>query len=208
MSLHLSFQLNGKKTPCEEGHTVLQAALEAGVDLPHLCAAGEGGGSCRLCTVRVDGRPVSACSVEARQRMVVESDDAALERNRRVLLALMLLEAGMENPSEALPESSHLHGLVKRYAVKGGARSNAFSEPDEPVEHPDLTLNTARCVRCGACVRQVRSAQGEAVFYRTGHGSDMKISADRKVRVAHAEQAAAVCPAGALSPTCLESPNQ
>ncbi len=47
----------------EKGQTILVAAQNAGIYIPHLCAKDElePYGACRVCTVLVNGRPQSAC---------------------------------------------------------------------------------------------------------------------------------------------------
>ena len=59
--------IDGQEIPFQEGQTVLQAALAAGLDIPHLCyhPALQPIGSCRLCLVEVAGRVVSACTWSA-----------------------------------------------------------------------------------------------------------------------------------------------
>ena len=53
-----TFTLDGKTVPFAEGQTIMQAALAAGVYIPHLCYHPEfkPHGSCKLCTVKVNGR--------------------------------------------------------------------------------------------------------------------------------------------------------
>ena len=62
--------------PFKPGQTILEAALEAGVFIPHLCFHPELGahGSCRLCNVIVNGRNTSACTMKAASGQEVEVD--------------------------------------------------------------------------------------------------------------------------------------
>ena len=56
--------IDSKTIPFRPGESILDAAAAAGVYVPHLCH--EPGfaphGSCKLCTVRVDGKPAAACT--------------------------------------------------------------------------------------------------------------------------------------------------
>ncbi len=74
--------------PFEPGKTILQAALEAGVYIPHLCAHPEFAphGSCKLCSVVVNGRNASACTVKAATGQEVEVDTPELHAYRRTLI--------------------------------------------------------------------------------------------------------------------------
>ncbi|WP_143558533.1 (2Fe-2S)-binding protein, partial [Solemya velum gill symbiont] len=74
--MKMSFTLDGKSIPFKEGDTIMDAALNAGEYIPHLCH--EPGftphGSCRLCLVSLDGRNISACTLPAVDGSVVESN--------------------------------------------------------------------------------------------------------------------------------------
>ena len=70
------------------GDTILRPATRAGHYIPHLCWTPglEPHGSCRLCTVKVNGRTGAACTVMAgagqevqsntEVKIVIDSDDA------------------------------------------------------------------------------------------------------------------------------------
>ena len=55
-----TFLLDGMPTPFIEGQTIMDAAMAAGVFIPHLCHHPEfkPQGSCKLCTVKASGRHV------------------------------------------------------------------------------------------------------------------------------------------------------
>ena len=74
--------------PFEPGKTILQAALEAEVYIPHLCAHPEFAphGSCKLCNVVVNGRNASACTMKAATSHAVEVDTPELHAYRRTLI--------------------------------------------------------------------------------------------------------------------------
>jgi formate dehydrogenase major subunit len=54
----VTLQIDGKPVTVPAGTSVLRAAVEAGVNVPKLCATDslEAFGSCRLCVVEVEGR--------------------------------------------------------------------------------------------------------------------------------------------------------
>jgi [NiFe] hydrogenase diaphorase moiety small subunit len=62
-----SFTLDGEDVPFRPGETILQAAQRAGHYVPHLCWHPDfhPHGSCRVCTVKVNGRAGAACTVQA-----------------------------------------------------------------------------------------------------------------------------------------------
>ena len=74
--------------PFEPGETILQAALKAGVYIPHLSAHPEFAphGSCKLCNVAVNGHNASACTMKAATGHEVEVDTPELHAYCRALI--------------------------------------------------------------------------------------------------------------------------
>ena len=62
-----TFSMDGHDIPFEPGQTILQAARAAAVYVPHLCFHPDFAphGSCKVCTVRVNGRTVASCTQPA-----------------------------------------------------------------------------------------------------------------------------------------------
>ena len=94
MSEEPSFMLDGRKVPFQDGQTIMAAALAAGVYIPRLCWMKDLSpfGSCRICTVRVNGRAQAACTQPAAQGMVVENDTEELRALRRDLVDMLFVE--------------------------------------------------------------------------------------------------------------------
>ncbi len=89
-----TFMLDGKVISFEEGQTIIQAATNAGVFIPHLCYHPEfkPHGSCKLCTVKVNGRQTASCTMRAMAGMVVESDTEENNAERRALTHILVVE--------------------------------------------------------------------------------------------------------------------
>jgi len=70
-----NFSIDGRTIEFTEGQTIIQAALAAGVYIPHLCYHPDfkAHGSCKLCTVEVGGRQTASCTTLAQAGMVVEA---------------------------------------------------------------------------------------------------------------------------------------
>jgi hypothetical protein len=86
--------LDGKPLEVADGITILQAAREAGVEIPALCAR-DGclpQTSCLVCVVRVNGaaRLVPACVTPVAEGMSIESESEGVMDARRTALELLL----------------------------------------------------------------------------------------------------------------------
>ena len=77
--------IDGQVVHFAAGDTILQAATAAGIFIPRLCAHPEfkPHGSCKLCTVVVNGRAGSACTIRAMPGQDVQSDTPELNGRRR-----------------------------------------------------------------------------------------------------------------------------
>jgi len=88
--------INGKKLTGKSGQTILDVALENGIEIPNLCHDSrlKPTGSCRLCLVEVEGQggPVPACSFEIADGMVVQTDTEEIRGLRRTVLELLFYE--------------------------------------------------------------------------------------------------------------------
>ena len=76
-----AFTLDGQPVPFTPGQTLMQAAREAGHYIPHLCWHPDftAHGSCKLCTVKVNGRFSTACTTAASAGQVVENRSPELD---------------------------------------------------------------------------------------------------------------------------------
>ena len=94
MSSTIDFIIDGKEIKGTPGQTILEAAQQAGVYIPRLCYM-KGlvpHGSCRVCTVLVNGRPQSACTQPISPGMVVESNSDKVTALRRNLIEMLFVE--------------------------------------------------------------------------------------------------------------------
>jgi [NiFe] hydrogenase diaphorase moiety small subunit len=198
--------IDGQSIPFAEGQSVMQAASNSGVSIPHLCyhADYKANGSCKLCTCKIDGRQVSSCTTPARDGMVVESNTEELNSERRALVQMLFVEGNHHCPS-----CEHSGNCVLQdQAYKLGMTELAFPEftpgRETDASHPDLLLNRDRCIYCELCVRASRDSDGKDIFCITGRArnkglainSDSGLLKDSGITVDDA--AANVCPVGSI----------
>jgi len=130
----LRMQIDGREVIAEEGMTVLEAALGAGIEIPSLCYHEklEPFGGCRLCLVEVESggrtRLVVSCVYLAEDGLVVRTRSEKIDKIRKTLLELLLAHA---------PDAPALQELAEEY----GADRNRFEK------------EASFCVHCGLCVR-------------------------------------------------------
>jgi len=203
-----TFELDGAEVEFGPGDTILQAATLAGHYIPHLCwkPGFHPHGSCRLCTVKVNGRSGSACTVQAASGQEVQSNTDELNAQRKTLLQMLFVEGNHFCPS--CEKSGNC--LLQASAYEMNMEGPRFEEfyPARPVDasHPDVLLDLNRCILCGLCVRASAEVDGKHVFAIDGHGihTHLVVNSASGLLVDSSLQAddcaAKICPVGAILP--------
>jgi [NiFe] hydrogenase diaphorase moiety small subunit len=200
------FSLDGREIGFAPGETVLQAATRAGYAIPHLCWHPEftPQGSCRLCSVRVDGRPAAACTTRAAPGLVVDSNTDELNAHRKTLLQMLFVEGNHFCPSCEKSGDCLLQTTAREMGMEGPHFGPFY--PDRPLDasHPDILLDFNRCILCGLCVQASREIDGKGVFALGGRGvtSHLVINSPSgrlgDSGMALGDRAARICPVGAI----------
>jgi [NiFe] hydrogenase diaphorase moiety small subunit len=202
------FQLDGNDVPFQPGQTVIQAALAAGHYIPHLCYHPEfkPHGSCKLCTVKVNGRPMASCTTQAQAGLAVESEIPEIKDKRRTLVQMLLVEGNHFCPSCEKSGNCMLQGLAYDLGVMSPHFPQIF--PTRPVDasHHDVLLDFNRCILCELCVRASAEVDHKNVFALSGRGITKHLIVNAEsgklgdTDFAVTDKAAHVCPVGVIMP--------
>ncbi len=202
----MSFTLDGKTIICNEGQTIMQAAMAAGVYIPRLCYHPEfkPHGSCKLCTVKINGRQAASCTQLAQPGMAVESNTAELNDERRALLQMLFVEGNHFCPS--CEQSGNCQLQATAYALNMMSSHYDHFFPDRPLDasHPQYLLDFNRCILCSLCIRASRDVDGKNVFGLSGRGINTKLIVNAKsgqladTDFTGEDKAAHVCPVGVI----------
>ena len=203
-----TFTIDGREIPFTEGQTIIQAALAAGVYIPHLCYHPDFSphGSCKVCTVRVNGRETASCTMRAAAGQVVESDTPRLNDERRALVQMLFVEGNHFCPSCEKSGDCKLQATAYDLGMMSPHYDHFY--PDRPVDasHPDLLLDFNRCILCSLCVRASRDVDGKSVFALSERGIKTRLIVNAKsgrladTNVSPDDRAVGVCPVGAILP--------
>ena len=203
-----TFTLDDEEIEFGPGDTIMQAVTRAGGYIPHLCWY-EGfrpHGSCRLCTVKVNGRMGSACTVLASTGQNVECNTDELRAQRLTLLQMIFVEGNHFCPSCEKSGNCRLQATAYEAGMTGPHFEEFYPNRKVDASHPDLLLDLNRCVLCELCVRASRDLDGKNVFAVGGHGIDAHLLVNSPSgllgdsTMTAADHAASVCPVGALLP--------
>ncbi len=156
-----------------EGQTIMDAADAAGIYIPRLCDH-EGlrhQGGCRVCTVKSNGRSVSACTQPAEPGLTVDNETPHINKLRRDLVEMLFHEGNHLCPICEASGNCELQAMAYRLDMTAPTKF-PYLEPCRPVDasHPDIALATNRCISCGRCIRASQDVDGKGVFGYVGRG--------------------------------------
>ncbi len=201
-----TFLLDGDEIPFEPGQTVMQAALAAGHYIPHLCYHREfkPHGSCKVCTVRVNGHTAASCTMPAQADMEVESRADDLVENRRTLVQMLFVEGNHFCPSCEKSGNCMLQAVAYDLGVLSADLDYFFPSRPLDASHPDLLLDFNRCILCELCVRASSEVDRKHVFALSGRGIGKHLIVNAEsgrlvdTDIATTDKAVDVCPVGVI----------
>jgi len=205
MSDTFTFTIDGVEVTGRPGQTILQAAEEAGIYIPRLCAQKDltPFGSCRACTVLVNGRPQAACTQPAAAGMIVENNTDKLLAIRRDIIEMLFVEGNHYCMFCEKSGNCELQALAYRFGIAAPKHPYLFPARDVDASHPDIWIDRNRCILCARCVRASRDLDGKGVFEFVGRGPHKRVAVNAEANLgdtdaAVTDRAVQICPVGAL----------
>ncbi|PPD23070.1 MAG: NADP oxidoreductase [Methylobacter sp.] len=200
-----SFNLDGQGIAFEDGQTILQAAEAAGVYIPHLCHHPDYSphGSCKLCTVKVNGRICSACTFPAAEGQEVISNSRELQDDRKKITQMLFVEGNHLCPGCEKTGNCKLQAVGYYLNMLDNHFPHFYPGRGLDASHPDVLLDHNRCIFCTLCVRASHK-DGKDVFAISGRGINKRLiinSASGLLKdsaLSAEDRAAHICPTGAI----------
>ena len=197
--------IDGVEVEAKPEQTIIQAAAAAGIYIPHLCYHEDlpPGGHCRVCTVKVNGKPMSSCTTPAGQGMVIENNTEEINTERRHIIEMLFVEGNHVCPFCEKSGNCELQALAYRLGMIAPGYPYLFPKKELDGSHPDVYLDRNRCILCGRCVRASREMDGKYVFGFKDRGLGMRLAVDAEHNLAEtdlkgSDRAADICPTGSL----------
>jgi NADPH-dependent glutamate synthase beta subunit-like oxidoreductase/ferredoxin len=199
--------IEGKEIEAKEGASVLEATLEAGIYIPHLCKHPdlEAVGGCRLCSVEVDGAtdPVPACKTTVQDGMSIKINTEKADKTRKMAMELILATHPAECTGCPKYGKCELQSLYQYMGVSAEKwRKKSRPVPNDS-SNPLIDHLFTRCIRCGRCIRACRELRGVKVldYQRTKEGIRVGVDGGVSLEEAGCKFCGAcieVCPTGSI----------
>jgi NADH-quinone oxidoreductase subunit G len=197
--------IDGKAIEVPQGTTVIQAALQAGIHIPHFCWHPDlpVDGNCRMCLVDVEKAPKLqiACNTQVTDGMVVHTNNAKAAQAHRTTLEFLLVNHPIDCPvcdqaGECYLQDQYMdHGLHdSQVAIEEKVKKRKV------VDLGPIVLDAERCVLCSRCIRFEDNVTRTSSFQFVNRGDHTQITTfeGRPVQHDYAGNLADVCPVGAL----------
>ncbi len=206
--------IDGQQIECRKGIPVLQAALDAGLNVPHYCYHPGLSivASCRLCLMEMKmpnpqtGEPdwspklVPACQTPVRGGMEVRFDSPAVHTARARAMEFYLLNHPLDCPT--CDQAGEC--LLQDYSEKFGSPTSRMVEQKQVNPKKDVgprtLLYSNRCVFCKRCIRFTDEVSGTRELCAVNRGSRSQIDVFPGLPLDNPLQGNVVdlCPVGSL----------
>jgi len=178
--------IDGYAVKVAKGTSLMRAAVEAGIQVPKLCATDslEPFGSCRLCLVEIDGRKgtPASCTTPAEAGMVVHTQTPRLQALRKGVMELYI----SDHPLDCLTCSANGDCELQTQAGVVGLRNVRYGVGEQAGQHhcdmqkdesnPYFTYDPSKCIVCNRCVRACEEIQGTFALTISGRGFESRVS--------------------------------
>jgi NADH-quinone oxidoreductase subunit G len=207
----VTLTIDGRQVTVEKGKTVLQAAIENGVEVPYYCYHPGIGidGSCRVCIVKIEKMPKlqTSCSTVCTEGMVVSTDAPEVVQARAGVFEFLLVNHPLDCPvcdkggECPLQDFSYNFGPPQSRTDFPRRVFDGEGVKGDVDFGPTLMLNRQRCILCTRCVRFMREVDGDAQIniIDRGYGSEIATFQEEGVHSLISGNLMDVCPVGAIT---------
>ena len=201
----LEIEIDGHKLEVADGSTVMDAAQQAGIYVPHFCyheklsiAA-----NCRMCLVQVEKapKPLPACATPVTNGMKVQTHSEQAINAQKGVMEFLLVNHPLDCPICDQGGECRLQDLAVGY----GGSASRYDEPKRIVGNKDLgpliSTDMTRCIHCTRCVRFGQEIAGVMELGMIGRGEHSEIIAfvGKTVDSELSGNVIDLCPVGALT---------
>ena len=182
--IDVTLEIDGASVTVPAGTSVMRAAIEAGVNVPKLCATDslEPFGSCRLCLVEIEGKrgyPAS-CTTPVEAGMKVRTQTDKLQSLRKNVMELYISDHPLDCltcPANGDCELQDMAGVVGLREVRYGYEGANHLKDKKDESNPYFTYDASKCIVCNRCVRACEETQGTFALTIAGRGFESRVAA-------------------------------
>jgi [NiFe] hydrogenase diaphorase moiety small subunit len=204
MNNKVNFTIDDKECTSTSGKYIVEAARENGVYIPTLCNYDgvKPVGSCRVCTIKVNKRYLTACTTPVAEGMEIEVNTPDLQGLREAVVELLFTEGNHFCPACEKSGNCELQALAYKFQIMAPRFPFQFNERYIDASNPKIYHDHNRCILCKRCIRVVKDDKGKSLFAFENRARTIRINFDSKLGDVLtdelAEKAMEVCPVGSI----------
>jgi len=219
--------IDGKLITAESGKTIIEAAFQNGINIPHFCWHPElsVAGNCRMCLVEVgmqkrlpngnfeyneDGTPVIqwfpklqiACATTIADGMFVRLHNDKVQKAQEAVMEFLLINHPLDCP--ICDEAGECK--LQEYAFKHSNGESRFIEeknhkPKRIEWGPNVIFDAERCISCSRCIRYAKeiAKQDVLTFVNRGDHVTIELFEGTQFDNDYSMNVIEICPVGALT---------
>ncbi|MBP6443168.1 MAG: (2Fe-2S)-binding protein [Gemmatimonadales bacterium] len=201
----VSVTIEGVQVTVPKGTSIIEAAKQAGVLVPHYCyhPSLPSPAVCRMCLVEIEKFPklVPSCVTPIADGQVIHVHSPAAKKAREGVLEFLLINHPLDCPVCDQAGECELQDFVFQEG-QAASRYGDYPKRYSPVEDfgPDILYVANRCILCTRCVRFMGNVAGEKVLNVSERGDRAYIGIDPSALLDHdwAGNVVDLCPVGSL----------
>jgi NADH-quinone oxidoreductase subunit G len=201
----VALTINGLQVKVPPGTIVIEAAKQAGIEIPSYCyyPGLTLQGACRMCLVAIEKMPKlqTACTTVVANGMIVHTETEEVKNARKAMLEFLLTNHPLDCPVCDKGGECELQDAVFRY----GAAETRFME--SKLHHEERQFSNLvyydwpRCILCYRCVRvcdEGLDVNAYGIGFRGAH-SEIIPNQGEKLECEECGMCIDICPVGALT---------
>lgn len=203
----VTLTIDDQEVKAPKGTTILQAAKQAGIDIPTLCFLKDINevGDCRMCIVEVEGRKgfATSCIQTVEEGMVVHTHTPNVLEARHVILDLIISNHSKDCLTCTRSGNCELQALAVKFNVLNVEFEGERTKHKIDDLSPSIVRDFNKCILCRRCVAACKNVQeiGAIDCINRGFESCISTVGDHSlndVNCTFCGQCIQACPTGAL----------
>lgn len=198
--------IDGKEFDVDPKLTVIQAAAQNGIEIPHFCWHEKlsVSGNCRMCLVEIEKMPKLAisCMTQVAEGMVVHTQNDRVLQARKAIMEFLLINHPLDCPICDEAGECKLQDYAYKHSI-GYSRfdENKVHKPKRVELGPNVMLDVERCIMCSRCIRFSEEIARQPVLTFTQRGTHVVLTTFPGTQLdnPYSMNVIDLCPVGALT---------
>ena len=200
----IDIKIDGKTIKTEKNKNLIEVARDNGINIPTLCYFKELHplATCRICTVNINGKNTTACTVKVNEGMDIQVNTDELIENRKAIIEMLYAEGNHFCPSCEKSGNCDMQNIAYHFGITNTRYPHVFRNKSTDFTPERLIMDANRCILCKRCVEEIKTKDNKRVFSVVKRGNKAVVQIDykeeKKLTDNEAAHAMNICPVGAI----------